>query len=190
MLDKTLSKLLTGLHESKLFVQSVFICTFFSKLTIPSIYMSSLLSPVKNINIYVQENMWNKTQNVSPWSFIHLSAYVWFCTSCPQSGVNVNLVWCAGEGWCGWGLWPQEYFLYAQMSIHCDEYVFTVIYLLLVARNLYKYILLLSFLALRHIALLVASLVVAKNWSLPSAWSNTVVYICGGYWKWRDFVLK
>jgi hypothetical protein len=30
----------------------------------------------------------------------------------------------------------QKYFLYAQMSIHCVEYPFTVIYLLLVARNL------------------------------------------------------
>jgi hypothetical protein len=32
----------------------------------------------------------------------------------------------------------QKYFLYAQMSIQCVECAFTVIYLLLVARNLLK----------------------------------------------------
>jgi hypothetical protein len=42
----------------------------------------------------------------------------------------------------------------------------------LVARNLLKYILLLFIvLVLRHIALLVASLVVARNWSIACAWS-------------------
>jgi hypothetical protein len=45
------------------------------------------------------------------------------------------------------------------------------IYLLLVARNILKYIsLLFIFLVLRHIALLVASLVAARNWSLAWAW--------------------
>ena len=52
------------------------------------------------------------------------------------------------------------------------------LYLLLVARNLWKYILLLFiFLVLRHIALLVASLVVARNWSLSWAWFTTTIYV-------------
>jgi hypothetical protein len=37
------------------------------------------------------------------------------------------------------------YFLYAPMSIYCVGYVFTVMYLLLVARNLLKYILIFFF---------------------------------------------
>ena len=50
MLDKTLSKLLTSLHESKLFVQSVYL-KFFCKLAIPKIVTSSLSSPVNKRNI-------------------------------------------------------------------------------------------------------------------------------------------
>jgi hypothetical protein len=57
----------------------------------------------------------------------------------------------------------QKYILLAQMSIQYVECAITEIYLLLVARNLLKYILLLFiFLVLRRIALLVASLVVAS----------------------------
>jgi hypothetical protein len=68
---------------------------------------------------------------------------------------------------CGKGAGVQKYFLLAQMSILCVECTITEIYLLLVARYLLKYILLLFIaLALSHIALLVARLVVAKNWSL------------------------
>ena len=53
------------------------------------------------------------------------------------------------------------------MSIQSVECAITEIYLLLVARNILKYIsLLFIFLVLRDIALLVASLVVARNWSL------------------------
>jgi hypothetical protein len=53
--------------------------------------------------------------------------------------------------------------LLAQMSIQCVECAITEIYVLLVARNLLKYIsLLFIFLVLRRIALLVASLVVAS----------------------------
>jgi hypothetical protein len=73
---------------------------------------------------------------------------------------------------CGGGWGVQKNFLYDQMSIQCVECAFTVIYLLLVARNLYKYILLLFiFLILRHIALLVASLVVASL----SLWDEHVI---------------
>ena len=67
-----------------------------------------------------------------------------------------------------WGV--QKYFLYAQMTIQCVECAITEIYLLLVARNLLKYMLLFIFLVLRHIALLVASSLVARNWSLAWAW--------------------
>ena len=71
----------------------------------------------------------------------------------------------------------QKYFLYAQMTIQCVECAITEIYLLLVARNLYKYILLLYiFWVLRHISLLVASLLVARNWSLAWAWWNIIVF--------------
>jgi len=78
---------------------------------------------------------------------------------------NVNFVlWkcvCVGGG----GV--QKYSLYAQMSIQCVECGITEIYVLLVARNILKYIsLLFIYLVLRHIALLVANLVVARNWSL------------------------
>ena len=51
------------------------------------------------------------------------------------------------------------------MSIQCVECAFTVIYVLLVARNLLKYILLIYFFGFdiqMYIALLVARLVVAK----------------------------
>ena len=52
------------------------------------------------------------------------------------------------------------------MSIQCVECANTEIYLLLVARNILEYIsLLFIFGVLRHIALLVVSLVVARNWS-------------------------
>ena len=61
----------------------------------------------------------------------------------------------------------QKYFLYAQMSIQCVECGIIEIYLLLVAGNLLKYILLwFIFLVLRHIALLIA-----RNWSLAWTWS-------------------
>jgi hypothetical protein len=67
----------------------------------------------------------------------------------------------------GGGGGVQKYYLYAQMSIQCVECAITEIHVLLVARNLLKYILLLFIvLVLRHIALLVASLVIARNWSL------------------------
>ena len=67
-------------------------------------------------------------------------------------------LYCVGEGDL------QKYFLYAHMSIHCVEYAFTVRYLLLVARKLEMYILLLLFFwVLRHIALLVASLSLVKS---------------------------
>ena len=57
------------------------------------------------------------------------------------------------------------------MSIQCVECAITEIYSLLVARNLLKYnLLLFIFLVLRHIALLVDSLVVARNLSLAYAW--------------------
>jgi hypothetical protein len=68
--------------------------------------------------------------------------------------------------YCGGGSSRNIYY------IQCVECAFTVIYLLLVARNLYKYILLLFiFLILRHIALLVASLVVASL----SLWDEHVI---------------
>ena len=62
--------------------------------------------------------------------------------------------------YCRRGGGIQKHVLYAQMSIQCFECTITEIYLLLlVARNLLKYILLLFiFWVLRHIALLVASL--------------------------------
>ena len=64
--------------------------------------------------------------------------------------------------YCGKGGGIHKY-----LSIQCVECAITEIYLLLVTRNLLKYILLLFiFLVLRHIALLVASLVIARNWSL------------------------
>ena len=65
--------------------------------------------------------------------------------------------------YCG-GVGVQKYFLHAQMSIPCVECAITEIYLLLVARNLLKYILLLFifyfyfFFVLRRIVLVVASL--------------------------------
>ena len=69
-------------------------------------------------------------------------------------GCQMSTLYCGGGGERF-----QKYVLYAQMSMQCVECVFTVIYLLLVARNHLKYILLLFiFLVLRHIALLVASL--------------------------------
>ena len=52
----------------------------------------------------------------------------------------------------------QKYFLYARMSIQCVECAITEIYLLLVARNLLKYMLLFIVFLLRHFALLVTSL--------------------------------
>jgi hypothetical protein len=62
----------------------------------------------------------------------------------------------------------QKYFLHAQMSIPCVECAITEIYLLLVARNLLKYILLLFFfiyffLVLRRIVLVVACAKVVNN---------------------------
>jgi hypothetical protein len=76
----------------------------------------------------------------------------------------------------------QKYFLYALKSIQCVECGITEIYLLLIAENLLKYILLLFFffLVLRHIALLVASLVVARNWSLglPGRPTQAVRHTC------------
>ena len=66
----------------------------------------------------------------------------------------MSIVYCGGVG-------VQKDFLYSQMSIPCVECAITEIYLLLVARNLLKYILLLFFF-LRHIILLVAGLVVAS----------------------------
>ena len=89
-----------------------------------------------------------------------------FRTLGPQQGVQWQLCFVEGGGVV------QKNFLYDQMSIQCVECAFTVIYLLLVARNLYKYILLLFiFLILRHIALLVASLVVASL----SLWDEHVI---------------
>ena len=55
-----------------------------------------------------------------------------FCTLGPQYGVKYQL--CFVERGGGGGV--QKEFLYAQMSIKCVECAFTVIYLLLVARNL------------------------------------------------------
>ena len=67
----------------------------------------------------------------------------------------------------------QIYLLYAPMSIYCVGYAFTVIYLLLDARNLQKYMLLLFiFFVLRHIALLLASLMLPRNCSLAGAHSS------------------
>ena len=58
------------------------ICVYlkcFRKLAIRKIFMSSLFSPVRKINLF-------KTWNVSPGSFTHMS--VGFCTSVSQSGVK------------------------------------------------------------------------------------------------------
>ena len=79
------------------------------------------------------------------------------------------------------------------MSIQCDDCAIRVKYLLLVARN---YILLLFIcFVLRHITLLVACLVVARNWSLAWAWYIIVVaflrrlrFISSDYKLWKNIL--
>jgi hypothetical protein len=67
-------------------------------------------------------------------------------------------------------VFKKKYFLYAPMSINFVDYAFTVTYLLLSDT---KYILLLLiYLVLRNIALLVASLVVARDWLLAHMFSR------------------
>jgi hypothetical protein len=62
---------------------------------------------------------------------------------------------------CGEG-GGQKYFLYAQMSNQCDDCAIRVKYLLLIGRNFCTFCSYFFFLVLRHIALLVACLVVAR----------------------------
>jgi hypothetical protein len=95
------------------------------------------------------------------------------------------------------GVSSVNFVLYAQMSIQCVEYAITEIYLLLVARNLLKYILLLFiYLVLRHIALLVASLVVASLSLVKDFWLNINLpdklvctdpssFACAGFFFWN-----
>ena len=54
----------------------------------------------------------------------------------------MSTLYCGQEGEGGGGV--QKYFLLAQMSIQCVECAITEIYVLLVSRNLLKYILLLN----------------------------------------------
>ena len=81
-----------------------------------------------------------------PGNFTHYSACVGFCTSSPNQGIIFGIA----------GRWAPEIFLECQMSIQGIEYVLTVICLLLVAENFWRYIWLIS-LVLRNLALLVAT---------------------------------
>jgi hypothetical protein len=97
----------------------------FSKLAIQSLFVSSFFSPVKKRNVMFG---WSCTIEHTMYCTGLLLIRVPMLDNPPQvhsRASNVNFVLLER------GL--QTYLLYVQMSIHCVEYAFTVIYLLLIA---------------------------------------------------------
>ena len=123
------SKLYTGLHESKLFVYCVYLQLADCFVSSPSqnIFKSSFFSPVKRRNIVCSGE--DGKQNINCIVFYSHECMCEILYPRFTVGCQMPTLYCGGGR-------LQKYFLYNQMSIQCVVCAFTVLYLLLVARNL------------------------------------------------------
>jgi hypothetical protein len=95
----------------------------FCKHAIPKICVSSLFSPVKKRNMLCSGETFEIERKLYHPSLLLIWVPVYDSSHQVHTCVsNVKFVLCGG--WGGQGL--QKYILYAQMSIHCIEYAFTV----------------------------------------------------------------